>query len=135
MNSILFIQQTYIKLWENIKIKKVGVAGFEPATSCSQSRRDNRATLYPEKFGVQKNKKLLQLQTKSETFYFAERKGFEPPVPVKVQLLSREPRSTTLAPLQFLKFVKNYFLGLQMYYNLTYSQIFFPIYFFLFLIH
>ena len=25
----------------------VGVAGFEPATSCSQSRRDNRATLHP----------------------------------------------------------------------------------------
>jgi hypothetical protein len=24
------------------------VAGFEPATSCSQSRRDNRATLHPE---------------------------------------------------------------------------------------
>ena len=28
--------------------KKVGVAGFEPATSCSQSRRDDRATLHPE---------------------------------------------------------------------------------------
>ena len=28
---------------------KVGVAGFEPATSCSQSRRDDRATLHPEK--------------------------------------------------------------------------------------
>jgi hypothetical protein len=27
----------------------VGVAGFEPATSCSQSRRDNRATLHPVK--------------------------------------------------------------------------------------
>ena len=25
--------------------KSVGVAGFEPATSCSQSRRDNRAKL------------------------------------------------------------------------------------------
>ena len=34
--------------------KSVGVAGFEPATSCSQSRRDNRATLYPEKIGLQK---------------------------------------------------------------------------------
>ena len=30
-------------------VKSVGVAGFEPATSCSQSRRDDRATLYPEK--------------------------------------------------------------------------------------
>src|SRR5690606_8975200 len=29
---------------------KVGVAGFEPAASCSQSRRDNRATLHPESF-------------------------------------------------------------------------------------
>lgn len=28
----------------------VGVAGFEPAASCSQSRRDNRATLHPELF-------------------------------------------------------------------------------------
>ena len=27
----------------------VGVAGFEPATSCSQSRRDSRATLHPDK--------------------------------------------------------------------------------------
>ena len=30
------------------KRRFVGVAGFEPATSCSQSRRDNRATLHPE---------------------------------------------------------------------------------------
>ena len=28
----------------------VGVAGFKPAASCSQSRRDNRATLHPEYF-------------------------------------------------------------------------------------
>jgi site-specific DNA recombinase len=27
---------------------QVGAARFEPATSCSQSRRDNRATLRPE---------------------------------------------------------------------------------------
>ena len=26
----------------------VGVAGFEPATSSSQTRRDDRATLHPE---------------------------------------------------------------------------------------
>ena len=32
------------------KIYLVGVAGFEPATSCSQSRRDDRATLHPEKY-------------------------------------------------------------------------------------
>ena len=29
-------------------IKNVGVAGFEPATSSSQTRRDDRATLHPE---------------------------------------------------------------------------------------
>ena len=34
----------------------VGVAGFEPATSCSQSRRDNRATLHPEKGGKNNQK-------------------------------------------------------------------------------
>ncbi len=39
----------------------VGVAGFEPATSASQTRRDNRATLHPEL-----------------VIYFAERVGFEP---------------------------------------------------------
>ena len=30
------------------RIFLVGVAGFEPATSASQTRRDNRATLHPE---------------------------------------------------------------------------------------
>src|SRR5690606_15222985 len=29
-------------------LRSVGVAGFEPATSASQTRRDNRATLHPE---------------------------------------------------------------------------------------
>ena len=81
-------------------VKSVGVAGFEPATSCSQSRRDNRATLYPEKIGLQKYP-FFTITNKKRTFYFAERKGFEPPVPVKAQLLSREPRSATLAPLQY----------------------------------
>ena len=33
----------------------VGVAGFEPATSCSQSRRDNRATLHPECMFLEKS--------------------------------------------------------------------------------
>ena len=45
----------------------VGVAGFEPATSSSQTRRDNRATLHPEIL-LKKN--------------IAERQGFEPWVPV-----------------------------------------------------
>ena len=30
-------------------MKNVGVAGFEPATSSSQTTRDNRTTLYPDK--------------------------------------------------------------------------------------
>ena len=30
------------------RLSVVGVAGFEPAASCSQSRRDNRATLHPD---------------------------------------------------------------------------------------
>ena len=42
----------------------VGVAGFEPATSASQTRRDNRATLHPDWLSN-----------------IAERRGFEPRVP------------------------------------------------------
>ncbi len=38
----------------------VGVAGFEPAASCSQSRRDNRATLHPVSGCKYSNKFLLQ---------------------------------------------------------------------------
>ena len=32
-----------------VELFKVGVAGFEPAASTSQTWRDNRATLHPEK--------------------------------------------------------------------------------------
>ena len=40
----------YTPRWLSVAIKNlVGVAGFEPAASCSQSRRDNRATLHPDK--------------------------------------------------------------------------------------
>ena len=40
----------YTPRWLSVAIKiLVGVAGFEPAASCSQSRRDNRATLHPDK--------------------------------------------------------------------------------------
>ena len=38
---------------KDVKQKIVGVAGFEPATSSSQTRRDNRATLHPENKGLQ----------------------------------------------------------------------------------
>ena len=42
------------QITENQLIMKsfVGVAGFEPATSASQTRRDNRATLHPEVSGA-----------------------------------------------------------------------------------
>ncbi len=58
----------------------VGVAGFEPATSASQTRRDNRATLHPE------NKN-------------AERPGFEPGQHLRADRLAIC-SITTLAPLQ-----------------------------------
>jgi hypothetical protein len=37
----------------------VGVAGFEPATSCSQSRHTNRAVLYPEYSDEKRGTKVL----------------------------------------------------------------------------
>ncbi len=46
----------------------VGVAGFEPATSASQTRRDNRATLHPE----------LVIKKYVSQRIVAERQGFEP---------------------------------------------------------
>ena len=49
--------------------KKVGVAGFEPATSCSQSRRDNRATLHPEKVICFRNKSKKRRVRDSNPWY------------------------------------------------------------------
>ena len=37
----------------------VGVAGFEPATSCSQSRRDDRTTLHPDFYLIADAKKKI----------------------------------------------------------------------------
>ncbi len=48
---------------QEISILKVGAAGFEPTTLCSQSRYANRTALCPD--AVKKK--------------FAEREGFEPP--------------------------------------------------------
>ena len=61
--------------------KLVGVAGFEPAASCSQSRRDNRATLHPESL-----KK-------------AESKGFEPLVQFPIRMFSKHVLSASQATL------------------------------------
>jgi hypothetical protein len=44
----LSYETIFNKKWKFFNFHFVGVAGFEPATSCSQSRRDNRATLHPE---------------------------------------------------------------------------------------
>ena len=63
-----------------LRDQNVGVAGFEPATSASQTRRDNRATLHPE---------------------MAERQGFEPWRRLHVDRLAIC-SITTLAPLQYL---------------------------------
>ena len=59
---------------ENVWLLLVGVAGFEPATSCSQSRRDNRATLHPEGY--------LYIQE------IAERMGLEPMRHLRVDRLA-----------------------------------------------
>ncbi len=75
----------------------VGVAGFEPAASCSQSRRDNRATLHPV------NSNYLLFTVILEFFcqlYNAERQGFEPWRRLPVDRLAIC-SVTTPAPLQF----------------------------------
>ncbi len=74
------IQLSYGTIFIN-NFMKVGVAGFEPAASCSQSRRDNRATLHPEE------KK-------------AESKGFEPLVQFPIRMFSKHVLSATQATLQ-----------------------------------
>ena len=65
-------------------LKCVGVAGFEPATSWSQTRRDDRATLHPEKI------------------VNAESKGFEPLVQFPIRMFSKHVLSATQATLQML---------------------------------
>ncbi len=73
----------------------VGVAGFEPATSASQTRRDNRATLHPD-FGYLK---------------IAERPGFEPGQHLRVDRLAIC-SITTLAPL--LNSIRTYAIKLRL---------------------
>ena len=64
----------------------VGAAGFEPATSSSQTRRDDRATLHPE-----------ILLSKS-----MRRDGdSNPGYPIRVRLFSKQVLSATQAPLLF----------------------------------
>ena len=60
----------------------VGVAGFEPATSASQTRRDNRATLHPDSPFAGANIIIFYKTPTNTIFFFAVRQGFEPWVPV-----------------------------------------------------
>ena len=60
--------------------KKVGVAGFEPAASTSQTWRDNRATLHPVTYLLYSS---MSIKPKIKRIgYLAERQGFEPWVPL-----------------------------------------------------
>ena len=71
-----FIQLSY----EPVAIKKVGVAGFEPAASTSQTWRDNRATLHPVTYLLYSS---MSIKPKIKRIgYLAERQGFEPWVPL-----------------------------------------------------
>ena len=66
--------------YEPVAIKKVGVAGFEPAASTSQTWRDNRATLHPVTYLLYSS---MSNKPKFKLFgYLAERQGFEPWVPL-----------------------------------------------------
>ena len=47
INKKLYAKKNGTKVDFSTLSREVGVAGFEPAASCSQSRRDNRATLHP----------------------------------------------------------------------------------------
>ncbi len=98
--------------------------GFEPTEPFrvhSISNAANSTTLAPfrkifcqTKLRISLYYKIGKLKSKIE---MAERVGFEPTVPVKVQQFSRLPDSTTLAPLreidvrcQFLDFLKHFVL-------------------------
>ena len=72
----------------NRLIFSVGVAGFEPATSCSQSRRANRATLHPEVYLFLK--RTLRREGDSNPRY-----------PYEVRQFSKLLVSATHPPLQF----------------------------------
>ena len=88
----------------------VGVAGFEPAASCSQSRRDNRATLHPEKK--------------------AERQGLEPWRQLPVDRLAIC-SVTTPAPLLFCKELNFFAVANVAFHSLVYNYLdyFFIIFF------
>ena len=59
---------------------EVGVAGFEPAISWSQTRRLDRTGPHPEKSVLQR--KAFLCNHKGLSLLIAERQGFEPWVPL-----------------------------------------------------
>jgi hypothetical protein len=66
----------------------VGVAGFEPATSCSQSRRDNRATLHPEE-GGKNNQKCMRNLPNVKAQRKPENSVYSPKHPMTFNALAR----------------------------------------------
>ena len=48
--QVLYPAELFDRNIQSFKKNLVGVAGFEPAASTSQTWRDNRATLHPEEF-------------------------------------------------------------------------------------
>jgi hypothetical protein len=77
--EVFFYLDIFYTNRKDLKTKKVehfcstfvGVAGFEPAASCSQSRRDNRATLHPESGCKDKtNFEFYKRFYKIECYYF-----------------------------------------------------------------
>lgn len=76
MKTLDFHKISYILVSVDTVI--VGVAGFEPATSCSQSRRDNRATLHPDNGYLFASANIKLIFTSANSFLVAERPGFEP---------------------------------------------------------
>ena len=80
----------------------VGVAGFEPTTFCSQSRRDTGLRYTPMVFPFLKECKskfiISNMQYNNNTL--AVREGFEPSVQFPVRMFSKHVLSATQAPLQ-----------------------------------
>jgi hypothetical protein len=110
-NGICFYWSILITLPSNL----VGVAGFEPTTSCSQSRRDtglrytpNLVSVFPFFEGSAK-KQFIFDKSYFDFFFFisAERAGFEPAVPLPVRQFSKLFLSATQAPLLFLPCVSS----------------------------
>ena len=63
MLTMFFNKANLHKIYGKYEEKKVGVAGFEPATSSSQTTRDNRTTLYPDRLSGERGIRTLDTVT------------------------------------------------------------------------